>query len=824
MVPKRPSRKGSEAREARHPRSHSPNRRPSPVPPLPPIPEALRPNLTSSGFSKIINRIKHNPGSPPPDGPPPPIPPRRRPALKNHISNPELQSPRGKKPMVAAAEPQPPAEAIDKPAARVAASSRASTPEQPCLDVIRVPAKGQFLRLAEPRLSPMEYSRLYFIEKAQAEREGRDCNLPAPEKLWHWTPHHEGFLIVPRIPQGIRRDAFTTDDGDDEPASPPADDKPCPRLSLNLGEEPRIDHGTTARRDGSPASTTGTVIAYGSQHIEASSFYSDHNTTIRHHEVVTPPVSHTRRSSAELSTPSRNALLASESGRPVIEYSPTSIVSHRGPFTPSPEPVEPRSRPRTIDTRRKIEPELAEATLELAELADLRPEPLRIQGSASFQPHESEEITKLWQGLSDEIEEKIAEFSNNSDAAGLQDDELLERSAQVDRPISTTLKPDLHRASSTNFVRSSLSGNESSGFTPRNRRSDASRATSSDVPESLLSPTYWDWSPVSQKSPMSPALPDSPTIPPRDMPKIVPARGNQGMIPASRGPPALPNSQLYPPRGESLGQTSLPGGRGVARGRGDSAAGGAPLAKWTTATPATPVSTSYYQDTMVPTSQISTFALDRARGQDVMTLLPQMPGAGERGRSFSTSNPQPRSYFDHSPERGLMRHIDRAKALFSSSSPHGLLHRKTPPTTPQTSQGDPEAGRKSSTSSTFSNLFRKKNRTRSDGEDPTVTTPSDLGRPIPRATGTENRSSGGKHSWSSKGHSSHGKQMSGSTKSIRFADAPGQSRENLVSAPMPINEGFPSTILPPPAFPLPPPPPWTWGEPRPAPKPPRDDE
>lgn len=107
--------------------------------------------------------------------------------------------------------------------------------------------------LAKPRLSPMEYTRLYLLEKALSEREGRPCELPKPEKRWSWTPHWEKFLIIPRIPSCIRRDfalgndtnrllsktnASKQDDSDNESVvtvKPDASKSGLPRLSLNLG-------------------------------------------------------------------------------------------------------------------------------------------------------------------------------------------------------------------------------------------------------------------------------------------------------------------------------------------------------------------------------------------------------------------------------------------------------------------------------------------------------------------------------------------------------------------------------------------------------------
>ncbi|KAK2606254.1 hypothetical protein QQS21_003302 [Conoideocrella luteorostrata] len=103
--------------------------------------------------------------------------------------------------------------------------------------------------LAPPRLSPMEYARIYLIHRAHANREHQQCQLPAPEKQWFWTPGWEKFLIVPRIPCIIKRynerEASTQIDPHEafspvvDPASPgllPESITACPRLSLHLGK------------------------------------------------------------------------------------------------------------------------------------------------------------------------------------------------------------------------------------------------------------------------------------------------------------------------------------------------------------------------------------------------------------------------------------------------------------------------------------------------------------------------------------------------------------------------------------------------------------
>ncbi|GKU14812.1 unnamed protein product [Fusarium langsethiae] len=107
-------------------------------------------------------------------------------------------------------------------------------------------------QLAKPRISPMEYARMYLLEKSRASRENRQCELPRPDMQWHWTPEYKKFLIIPRIPKIIRRDL-----GSDEAKSAPnvevkqsngghqaselipkTDYVGLMRLSLHLGKDP----------------------------------------------------------------------------------------------------------------------------------------------------------------------------------------------------------------------------------------------------------------------------------------------------------------------------------------------------------------------------------------------------------------------------------------------------------------------------------------------------------------------------------------------------------------------------------------------------------
>ncbi|KAJ9417127.1 hypothetical protein QL093DRAFT_2581157 [Fusarium oxysporum] len=65
---------------------------------------------------------------------------------------------------------------------------------------------GLSCQLTKPRLSPMEYCRMYLMEKYLSDCEDRPCELPPPDKHWFWTNYYKQFLVIPQIPKVIRRD------------------------------------------------------------------------------------------------------------------------------------------------------------------------------------------------------------------------------------------------------------------------------------------------------------------------------------------------------------------------------------------------------------------------------------------------------------------------------------------------------------------------------------------------------------------------------------------------------------------------------------------
>lgn len=97
---------------------------------------------------------------------------------------------------------------------------------------------------ATPRLSPMEYARIYYLEKARCDLEGTPCPLPQPEAYWAWTENHDKFLCVPKVPSTINRDCLVTNL--DAPRPPPTSGK-------HPHAEPPTLRQHRARRDKTPA-------------------------------------------------------------------------------------------------------------------------------------------------------------------------------------------------------------------------------------------------------------------------------------------------------------------------------------------------------------------------------------------------------------------------------------------------------------------------------------------------------------------------------------------------------------------------------------------
>jgi serine/arginine repetitive matrix protein 2 len=263
-------------------RSKSPNKKKSrrsrrdevpPVPPLPPIPENLRPSITPRIFDRIVRRMRSHSeideekdeGK---DEDELNLTPRldvgfpemrklsvskRRPLLKCHISNPELILGSHSNFHLSHGDLTAGANYVGQQQADASSSGHLDPQNsRPMSFPTRTGSRFTY-NLAKPRLSPMEYTRLYLIEKALSEREGRSCELPKPENRWFWTPRWEKFFIIPIIPSCIRRDFALRvdkirsssgvntpkqDESDNESVAtikPETRKSTLPRLSLNLG-------------------------------------------------------------------------------------------------------------------------------------------------------------------------------------------------------------------------------------------------------------------------------------------------------------------------------------------------------------------------------------------------------------------------------------------------------------------------------------------------------------------------------------------------------------------------------------------------------------
>lgn len=237
-----------------------------PPPPVPPIPEAYKRTATSSTLSKFARRMASRAHIRVSSGEKKGVQgdsDRLRPPSLLRSSTPERLQPHvGVSPLTWA---------VDR-ATYVRNSSLSghsgNSAGQP--SAVDSPNSDHNASLASPRLSPLEFSRMYLLERARAAKENRPCELPPPTKRWYWTPGYEEFLIIPVLPPYINRDdplhplyqeqdpnarsPSTLAQGaskspeenlessgrrkadDVETANKAPIDPTCPRLSLNLGE------------------------------------------------------------------------------------------------------------------------------------------------------------------------------------------------------------------------------------------------------------------------------------------------------------------------------------------------------------------------------------------------------------------------------------------------------------------------------------------------------------------------------------------------------------------------------------------------------------
>ncbi|KAG5924128.1 hypothetical protein E4U61_001527 [Claviceps capensis] len=180
---------------------------------------------------------------------------RKGSSLKSQISDPTLNRV-GSFPLGLSLHQGPPGPAFeDSPSMESMPSPVGTFPDSAtgsCHDQSRRLNMSFQFTLAPPRLSPMEYLRMYMLHQADAQRSGQKCLLPAPQKQWFWTPKWEEFLIIPRIPPAIKRGGLPEyksprEDWTFSVQSPrffePAASRfghvrpitGCPRLSLHLG-------------------------------------------------------------------------------------------------------------------------------------------------------------------------------------------------------------------------------------------------------------------------------------------------------------------------------------------------------------------------------------------------------------------------------------------------------------------------------------------------------------------------------------------------------------------------------------------------------------
>lgn len=178
-----------------------------PVPPLPSIPESLRSTLTPKILDKVVRRMRSrselNPVNP--DSAKIPTPSgdisrskkkqrktKAKKPLKAGISPPELQAnPQGRSSMETLLSHENAGQEWGKVDARPRAGSRASSKTS-------VDARPLVYTVALPRLSPMEYTRMYLLNKAKKEAD-KNHELVKPLYKWFWTPNWESFLIIPRV-------------------------------------------------------------------------------------------------------------------------------------------------------------------------------------------------------------------------------------------------------------------------------------------------------------------------------------------------------------------------------------------------------------------------------------------------------------------------------------------------------------------------------------------------------------------------------------------------------------------------------------------------
>lgn len=478
---------------------------------------------------------------------------------------------------------------------------------------------------------------------------------------------------------------------------------------------------------------------------------------------VTP--SHSRVGLGANLPPSRSTVISPALERPVLEYSPASIMS----FSPMARFASPSGSTAshgtgpsqrilaTDSTGRSQQTRLAYSTSSNrvgdTSRAELRPPPLRVQKQRPApKPHEAERCSRMWQGLSDEIGEKMAELGRVGEDPGPDDDELLERSA-LGGPLTPSIRKKVRHMSLQGFA--GLARGDAGFRVTKSPQPSLQRTASAMLVPDPAAPTAQQAPPFAMADSREPSgftprhrragavhvnLPDSPTLPAKAFyfgssaekflprPKAQPVRQDKGGY--TTAPSASASSSRAQPL-DSAGKAPVRGPNWDRPGTGPVMAGG-------------------------EAPKYSSFALDKSKHQDSVTVLPEL-GAGapppladddrRRGRTHATEQGAPRSYFDHSPDAKprLATHRDKAKALFHASAPLAFqrlsttarlasaIGRRDAGGKQETSSptADSESRPARTSSSTFGHFFRKYSRTKSDHESPAFgRTPPETSPPL----------------------------------------------------------------------------------------------
>ncbi|KAI6780775.1 uncharacterized protein J7T54_001083 [Emericellopsis cladophorae] len=152
------------------------------IPPIPPIPESIREQ--GKVWQRLARRIRSRT-----DMRSASTSAQRKPVLKSQISDPAYISKRR----------APSHDSTPSTPTEPSPSYRSSTISQ------QSEQRNVRYGLAQPRISPLEYTRMWLLERVDAASENRSCQLPAPEKIWRWTTGWERFLVLPVIPASINR-------------------------------------------------------------------------------------------------------------------------------------------------------------------------------------------------------------------------------------------------------------------------------------------------------------------------------------------------------------------------------------------------------------------------------------------------------------------------------------------------------------------------------------------------------------------------------------------------------------------------------------------